>query len=285
MSTLATTPWARRFGQTGAGQLAPFGTAMYQLYHGDCLDILPTLEAQSVDAVICDPPYGTTACKWDSVIPFEPMWKELKRVVKRHSAIVLFGSQPFTSALVMSNPKWFRYDWVWEKNRAANFVSARHQPLRMHESIIVFCQSQCTYNPIRETRRGQGVSRANRITAPSKKPIGIYGTLTGSGTGIREEKRYPSSIQKFNIDSSNQYEQKVFHPTQKPLALLEYLVRTYTNEGDVVLDFTMGSGTTGHACANTGRRFIGIEKDEQYYRVASDRIATAYDPLRTMEVA
>lgn len=253
----------------------------YTLYHGDCLDILPTLEAQSVDAVICDPPYGTTACKWDSVIPFEPMWAGIKRVLKPRGACVLFGSQPFTSALVMSNPKWFKYTWVWERGTPGNYLNANYQPLISHEDIATFSLGNTCpagklnammYNP-------QGVQAYNKETRRSSGGKTYARTGSIGLVNIQQYTNHPRTVLRFADDSPR------IHPTQKPLALLEYLVRTYTNEGDTVLDFTFGSGTTGAACGNLGRRFVGIEKDAEYFRLGSERIATAYAPLRMMEVA
>jgi site-specific DNA-methyltransferase (adenine-specific) len=254
---------------------------MYSLHHGDCLDILPTLEAQSVDAVICDPPYGTTACKWDSVIPFEPMWAALKRVIKPRGAIVLFGSQPFTSVLVVSNVKQFKHSWVWDKSQVSNPQLAKVQPLRTTEDICVFGTGKVTYNPQGLStdvahivkRRGdwQKTLSANRRLGHIKKMAEHYEqTYTN----------YPKNILKFPTKRSG-----VLHATQKPIDLMEYLVKTYTNAGDTVLDFTFGSGTTGAACGNLGRRFVGIEKDAEYFALGSERIATAYAPLRMMEVA
>jgi DNA modification methylase len=246
--------------------------SQYTLHHGNCLDILPTLEAQSVDAVIADPPYGTTACKWDSVIPFEPMWRELKRVIKPRGAIVLFGSQPFTSALVMSNPKWFKYCWVWDKVKPNGMGYAKHQPMRVTEDIIVFSSDATTYNPqlIKRARprtyRNYSHSQVNSIT------------LGAMESNLVTDFLYPKNL----LTVSNADQRDRLHPTQKPLTLLEYLVKTYTNAGDTVLDFTMGSGTTGAACGNMGRKFIGIEKEETYFNIARDRIARAYDPLAEM---
>lgn len=247
----------------------------YTLYQGDCLDILPTIEAGSVDAIIADPPYGTTACKWDSVIPFEPMWAGITRVLKPRGACVLFGSQPFTSALVMSNVKWFKYGLVWEKERPSNIALANIQCMRWHEDVLIFGAGRTTYNPQYEQRLLENKRNNSPRTGP---PSQVYGSLKViAGDGMRDN-RHPSSIIKCNV-------QRGLHPTQKPLALLEYLVKTYTNEGETVLDFTMGSGTTGHACGNLGRRFIGIEKDAGYFAIAEERIATAYEPLRHMQAA
>jgi site-specific DNA-methyltransferase (adenine-specific) len=247
---------------------------MYQLHHGDCLDVLPTLAAGSIDAIICDPPYGTTACKWDSVIPFEPMWREIKRVLKPRGACVLFGSQPFTSALVMSNPKWFRYEWVWDKSVCTGAYNARNEPMKQHESVLVFGLS-VRYFPQKEQIQPSDLRYRKNGRYPKPTEGSVYGKTTATWHAESGE-RYPKTIIRF---SNSNAVGKGLHPTQKPLALLEYLVRTYTNEGDTVLDFTMGSGTTGHAAANTGRSFIGIERDATYFAIAQERIAAAYAPL------
>jgi len=252
----------------------------YALYHGDCLEVMPTLAGGSIDAMICDPPYGTTACKWDSVIPFEPMWRELKRLIKPRGAIVLFGSQPFTSALVMSNPKWFRYEWVWDKKNSSDCYNGKIKPLPSHENILVFSDGTHDYHPIMTAALPHNV---RKIPAKPKPTGGVYGGAIGRASHKLD--RYPLSVIEYNRRSVELHATKRLHPTQKPLALLEYLIRTYTNAGDTVLDFTMGSGTTGHACGNLGRRFIGIERDESYFNLASERIATAYAPLRAMQVA
>ena len=251
---------------------------MYTLHHGDCLDILPTLADKSVDAIIADPPYGTTACKWDSVIPFEPMWKELKRIIKPRGAIVLFGSQPFTSALVMSNPEWFRHEWVWQKNRGSNFANTVREPMKEHESVLIFSAGGWTYRPQMQERSGKGSERiCYAFTDRSHTQSANYRKMTRD-RNPPQLLRYPSSVQKFNTEVG-------LHPTQKPLALLEYLVKTYTHAGDTVLDFTMGSGTTGEACVTTGRHFIGIEKDEGYYNVAAKRLDAAAARMVQMELA
>jgi site-specific DNA-methyltransferase (adenine-specific) len=247
----------------------------YQLYHGDCLDILPTLVAGTVDAVICDPPYGTTACAWDSVIPFAPMWAGIKHVLKERGAAVLFGSQPFTSALVMSNPDWFKYEWVWEKTMKGDIMNAKNKPLKSHENIAVF-SSGTTANgsDIKMIYYPQGLKK---IWLSRKNYYRLDGQATFKPRRpshpdriIQEATNYPTSVLKFangNADSP--------HPTAKPVALMEYLVKTYANEGDTVLDFTMGSGTTGVACMRTGRNFIGIELDKAYFEIAETRIKNA----------
>ena len=248
-------------------------TTSYTLHHGDCLDVLRTLPDASVDAVITDPPYGTTACKWDTVIPFAPMWEGIKRVLKPRGACVLFGSQPFTSALVMSNPKWFKYEWVWEKNLATNFSAARYQPMRNHENILVFYERSGVYNPIQQQSISQtAIDRASRGEV---RPQGLRKTNHG-GPQMKTALAFtsyvnPRTVQRFTaVDRHHS-----IHPTQKPLALIDYLVRTYTDVGNTVLDFTMGSGTTGHACVNLGRSFIGIEKDAGYFAIAEKRLADA----------
>ena len=269
---------------------------MYQLHHGDCLDVLPTLAAGSVDAGICDPPYGTTACKWDSVIPFEPMWREIKRVLKPRGACVLFGSQPFTSALVMSNPGWFRYEWVWDKHTPTGFLNARKAPLKSHENILVFSENATVYNPQKTLKPYKGARTGNGFKKQGQPSKGeVWGGLV-NGSGFRSEYAHPKTILLFPTGNGWDKRDRL-HPTQKPLALLESLVRTYTNEGDTVLDFTMGSGTTGAACGNLNRRFIGIERsplpdrlihpkdNPDYFNSAAARIAAAYAPLAAMERA
>jgi len=238
---------------------------MIQLFNGDCLDVMRGMDDGSVDAIITDPPYGTTACKWDSVIPFEPMWAELKRIIKPNGAIVLFGSQPFTSALIMSNIKMFRYDLKWIKKQATGFYNANRMPLRAHEDIIVFYNSLPTYNPQKKHGKPYVQSRGSSSAVYQGKDL----TVTDNKSGLR----HPLSWVEFKKDKSK------VHPTQKPLALLEYLIKTYTNDSETVLDFTMGSGTTGHACVNLNRSFIGIELDKGYFDIAKKRIEDAQQDL------
>lgn len=241
----------------------------YQLYRGDCLDILPTLEAGSVDAVICDPPYGTTACKWDSVIPFAPMWAGIKHVIKPRGAVVLFGSQPFTSALVMSNVKWFKYEWVWNKVSISGFLNAKVMPLGKHENISVFCEGTTVYNPQLSGSAQKSFGKKQSGISRRDAYAGSFGDEYSQGVG------YPQSILKYQRPNNINGQSYGLHPTQKPVALMEYLIRTYTNEGDTVLDFTIGSGTTGVAAMHTGRKFIGIELDEGYFQIAKERIEKA----------
>jgi len=226
------------------------------LMQGDCLERMNEIPDGSVDMVLTDPPYGTTACKWDSVIPFEPMWEQLKRVTKKNGAIVMTASQPFTSALIMSNVKMFKYCWVWEKNRATGVLNAKRQPLRSIEDVCVFNAGY--YNP-------QGLIPCNEVSRNSKSDSPVYGTGQ-TKSYIRKWKNYPKQVLRF--DSV----QRTVHPTQKPVALMEYLIKTYTNEGETVLDFTMGSGTTGVAAKKLNRSFIGIEMDETYFNIAKERI-------------
>ena len=234
------------------------------LRQGDCLELMKDIPDGSVDAIITDPPYGTTACKWDSVIPFEPMWAELKRIIKPNGAIVLFGSQPFTSALVMSNPKMFKYEWVWEKSHPTGLFSAKYSPMKYHENILVFCKSSTSYNP----QMWEGTLDHNKKGSSSKSKHYPGANFSPSK---QSKLKYPKSVQRYN--SENRV--GLLHPTQKPVALLEYLIKTYTNESETVLDFTMGSGSTGVACMNTNRNFIGIELDEKYFEIAKERIKEA----------
>ena len=246
------------------------------LMKGDCLERMKEIPDGTVDAIITDTPYGTTACKWDSVIPFEPMWEQLKRIIKPNGAIVLFGSQPFTSALIMSNVKMFKYCWVWDKQRGSNFQLAKKQPMKSAEDIIVFSHKQPVYIPqFREGKPYQTKSRKR-----SKTIEGLVATSSAANictaTICEDGKRYPLSIISFARDYSK------IHPTQKPVALLEYLIRTYTNEGETVLDFTAGSGTTGIAAINTNRNAILIELDSNYCEIIKRRIAEAEKPKKNV---
>ena len=235
------------------------------LIHGDCLEVMQSIPSGSVDAIITDPPYGTTACKWDSIIPFEPMWAELKRIIKPNGAIVLFGQEPFSSYLRMSNIEWYKYDWYWQKERPTNVMQVKRRAGKVIEPISVFYKGQCTYNPQKTQHTGKLVtnkikngSLGSLIDSKQKEP----NRYCDDGT------RYPLQLLKFKRDVL-----KVnLHPTQKPVALIEYLIKTYTNENETVLDFTMGSGTTGVACKNLNRNFIGIELDSNYFEIAKERI-------------
>lgn len=231
-----------------------------RLIKGDCLEVMQDLinEGVKVDMVLTDPPYGTTACKWDNVIPFDAMWLRLNKLIKPNGAIVLFGSEPFSSALRMSNIKNYKYDWVWEKERGSNFASVKHQPFKKHEMVSVFCKKPSIYNP--------QMLKGKPYTCKQGRKGEVYGGDNGKEViTVNKGERYPYSIIQFERDRG-------FHPTQKPVSLMEYLIKTYTNENEIVLDFTMGSGTTGIACKNLNRRFIGIELDEKYFEIAKNRI-------------
>lgn len=226
---------------------------------GDCLECMAEIESGSVDMVLTDPPYGTTACKWDAVIPFEPMWAAVRRVLKPNGAAVFTASQPFTSALGASNIHDLRYSWSWKKSAATGHLNAKRMPMSDFEDVMVFYRSQPTYNP-------QGLIRYGKLTRRGGNG-GCYGD--SGKENLQEFTNYPRRT--LEIASAG----STVHPTQKPVALMEYLIKTYTNEGETVLDFTMGSGTTGVACMNAGRNFIGIERDEGYFAIAEERIRNA----------
>ena len=236
------------------------------LYHGDCLEEMNKIPDGSVDLILTDPPYGTTACKWDSVIPFEPMWSQLRRLIKPNGAMVLFGNEPFSSALRMSNIREYKYDWKWDKVKPSGFQIAKYKPMQRTEDVMVFSSlgSKVNYYPIFTDRDKPKTSKvySQSESNPIKYSDGIVREYT---------KKYPQSILTF----SNAVQYGKVHPTQKPIPLLEYLVKTYTQEGGTVLDFTMGSGSTGVACVNTNRKFIGIELDEKYYNISKKRIEEA----------
>lgn len=235
-----------------------------QLLHGDCLELMKTIPDKSIDMVLADVPYGTTACKWDVVIPFEPMWAELKRITKDNGAICLFGSEPFSSHLRMSNLKMFKYDLFWNKRKPGNPLIAKHRPLRIIENVSVFSGSKHNYFPQmieRESIKKRGICNTRIKNFVTKFEI----------TNRSYTHKYPNDL----LDFSNASQKDRFHPTQKPVALLEYLIKTYTLESDTVLDFTMGSGSTGVACVNLNRNFIGIEKDDKYFEIAKQRIENA----------
>jgi site-specific DNA-methyltransferase (adenine-specific) len=227
---------------------------------GDCLERMKEIADGSVDMVLTDPPYGTTACKWDSIIPIEPMWEQLKRVIKPNGAIVMTASQPFTTTLISSNMSMFKYVWQWKKSNLTNFLNAKRQPLRCFEDVVIFCSGQSVYN-------AQMIETGNRMVS---RRVGTKTSVYGKAdkeTLYDRSSMYPTQL----IEIPNRKDGKL-HPTQKPVALMEYLIRTYTNENETVLDFTMGSGTTGVACVNLGRKFIGIELDQGYFDIAKERI-------------
>lgn len=231
---------------------------------GDCLERMKEIPDGSVDMVLADPPYGTTSCKWDSIIPLESMWEQLKRIIKPNGAIVMTASQPFTSVLVGSNLKQFKYSMVWKKSQSTGHLNAWRMPMRAHEDIVVFYTKPPTYNP---ELKDKPAANIRPVTSRTKK-TDCYGDHKLDVHKCPADKTMPNSILQFNNAQGTK------HPTQKPLVLMEYLIKTYTNEGETVLDFTMGSGTTGVACKNLNRSFIGIELDEEYFKIAQDRISS-----------
>lgn len=245
---------------------------LVELHNGDCLDVLKELPDNSVDAIICDPPYGFTDCKWDSIIPFDDLWKEYRRIIKPKGNCVLFGNQPFTTAMINSNRAEYSHMWYWQKNAPTGHLNAKKQPLRVIEDVVVFILDRkpganSVYNP-------QGLSDC-KIVQVEKDDAAVYGCVSPK-TYTQTKTGYPKNLLKFAKPSTSER----VHPTQKPVELLEYLVKTYTNEGDVVLDNCMGSGSTGVACINTGRRFIGIELDKKYFEIAKQRIDYAVFSLQ-----
>jgi site-specific DNA-methyltransferase (adenine-specific) len=241
------------------GQFLFRGAKMYELIQGDCIEVMKGLEAGSIDAIITDLPYGTTQCSWDEVIPLTLMWEQVKRILKPSGVFITTASQPFTSQLVASNLEWFRYEWIWEKEQGTNFLDARRKPYKVHENICVFAPSLPAYFPI-YTHGAAYVNGKHR------------GSEVYSGFNDKQELkthgRFPRSVQKFNRETG-------LHPTQKPVSLYSYLIRTYTSEGDTVADFCMGSGTTGIAAIKAGRNFIGCDNEPTYFAIAQKRIEDA----------
>ncbi len=234
---------------------------------GDCLELMKDIPNGSIDMILCDLPYGTTACKWDTIIPFEPLWEQYERVIKNNGAIVLTASQPFTSALVMSNPKLFKYEWIWDKHIPRNFINAKIMPMQKHENVLVFGKGKLVYNP-QMTLRDKPVTVKNY----SKKGKDSSYKLNSDGSNLKSytyTHRNPDTI----IIGKWEANAGKIHPTQKPVALFEYLIKTYTNENDLVLDNTAGSGTTAIACLNTNRQFIVMEKEQKYYDIILKRVA------------
>lgn len=252
-----------------------------KLYHGDCLIEMNKIVDKSVDLILTDPPYGTTACKWDSVIPFDKMWEQLNRIIKDNGTIALFGSEPFSSLLRCSNLNMFRYDWIWNKQRGFGFANANKMPMKSHEIISIFYKKSPTYNPQKTKGKPykiKGGIRNKGISTMSGDKIYQENNKSNIASFVRPDcdnkgDRFPLSIINFNKDTDK------LHPTQKPIPLLEYLIKTYTNENETVLDFTMGSGSTGVACINTNRNFIGIELDDNYFKIAEDRINKARETI------
>ena len=237
---------------------------MLKFINGDCINVLQQLidTGVKVDAIITDPPYGTSACKWDSVIDLKHMWYLTKNLIKDNGAIVLFGNEPFSSQLRLSNIKNYKYDWKWLKTKPSGHLNAKKQPLRSYEDITIFYKKQCVYNPQNLT---YGEFDNNRKWRNGKEKCEVFGKE--KNFGVSNAKGYPKNLLSYSNPNNN-----LLHPTQKPVALLEYLIKTYTNEGETVLDNCMGSGSTGIACVNTNRNFIGIELDEKYFNIAKERI-------------
>lgn len=234
-----------------------------KIYLGDCLEVMASLPDKSIDMILCDLPYGTTQCKWDAVIPFNSLWIQYERLIKDHGAIVLTAAQPFTSALVMSNPSLFRYSLVWEKSKATGYLNSKKMPLRAHEDILVFYKKIPIYNPQMVNGEPYDKGKAHRPTEVYREQKGEIHVKNDSG------QRFPRSVLYFKTAES---EGKVYHPTQKPVELFKYLIETYTNEGDIVLDNCIGSGTTAIACIHTNRKFIGIESEKKFYDITMQRI-------------
>ena len=236
---------------------------MINLMKGDCLERMKELKGGSVDMILTDPPYGTTACKWDSIIPLEPMWEQLKRIIKPNGAIVMTASQPFTSILGASNIGQLKYSWTWEKSKATGHLNAKRMPMRSVEDVLVFYKKPPTYIP--QMTKGKPYKGNGGSTRDTDANYGTFGSKRNDNKGIR----YPKQIIKVASET------KPVYPTQKPVTLMEYLIKTYTNEGETVLDFTMGSGSTGVACKNLNRSFIGIEMDDKYFEIAKERLSSS----------
>ena len=252
---------------------------MIELKKGDCLELMKNIPDGSIDMILCDLPYGTTVCNWDNVIPFEPLWEQYKRIIKPNGAVVLFGSEPFSSKLRLSNLKWFKYDWIWKHGRCSNFAQAPYMALKEHEIVSVFSGGGC-YKTAKERMKynPQGI-RSCYIKQKGKGHSDLRPSKVIQNDFMQTKTNYPKSVLEFHK------EQARFHPTQKPVALLEYLIKTYTDEGETVLDNCMGSGSTGVACVNTGRNFIGIELDDHYFSVAKERIEKAQKNETEVQVA
>ena len=240
---------------------------MVDLHLGDCLDILPTLPDDSIDMVMVDLPYGTTACKWDSIIPLDFLWEQYNRICKKNAAMLFTSAQPFTTTLASSNINNFRYEWIWEKPQGTNPMNAKVMPLKSHENILVFYRSKPTYNP-----QMWYSTPYSGFSSDTSKIGEVYGNQQSKHRDNPEGSRYPKTVLKFK-------QEKGLHPTQKPVGLMEYLIKTYTNEGDTVLDNTMGSGTTGVACVNCNRSFVGIEMDKKYYQISEERLNVGRLPI------
>ena len=238
-----------------------------QVFLGDCLELYKNIEPKSIDLILTDLPYGTTACKWDTIIPFDKLWEMVNYLLKPNGAFITTASQPFTSALVMSNPKMFKYEWIWEKHKGTNIYGVKREPLKIHESCLIFSKDKFIYNP--QMTKGEPYKKRGSHNVGKDGGLIIANKKIGYAKDFDSSKRYPTSIQFF---ANHNQKENSFHPTQKPIALFEYLLKTYSNEGMTIFDPCMGSGTTGVACKNLKRNFIGIEKDENYFKIAEQRI-------------
>lgn len=241
-----------------------------QIYLGDCLSVMQEIDDKSVDLILCDLPYGTTKCKWDSVIDLEKLWGQYKRIIKINGAILLFAQTPFDKVLGCSNLDWLKYEWIWEKTQASGFFNAKKMPMKAHENILVFYQNLPTFNAQKTTGHKPINSYTKRANVQNKTEI--YGKVNKDVSGGGETDRFPRSVQLFSSDKQKNKLNGTIHPTQKPLKLCEYLIKSYTNKNDLVLDNTMGSGTTCLAAKNLNRQFIGIEKEKAYYDIARKRL-------------
>jgi DNA modification methylase len=243
---------------------------MNKIYLGDCLELMNDIPDKSIDLICCDLPYGTTKCSWDSIIPLDKLWEHYKRIIKNNGAIILFAQTPFDKVLGCSNLEWLRYEWIWEKTQATGFLNAKKMPLKSHENILVFYKNLPTYNP----QKTFGHKPINKYTkkASVQNKTEVYGKVKTDVSGGGETDRYPRSVQIFSSDKQKNKLNGTIHPTQKPLKLLEYLIMTYSNEGDVVLDNCAGSSTTAIACINTNRNWIMMEKEEKYFELSKGRI-------------
>ena len=246
----------------------------YELKQGDCLELMKDIPDGSVDMILCDLPYGTTACKWDIVIPFVPLWEQYMRIIKANGAIVLFAQTPFDKILGCSNIDMLKYEWIWEKTQATGHFNAKKAPMKAHENILVFYKGQPIYN-YQKTLGHKPINSFTKLASVANKTE-VYGKVTKDIKGGGDTDRYPRSVLRYKSDKQLTKLNGTGHPTQKPVALCEYLIKTYTNEGHVVLDNTMGSGTTGVACANTGRKFIGMEQDSKYFDIAVKRVEESF---------
>lgn len=233
-----------------------------KIYNMDCIEGMAMIKDKSIDMILCDLPYGTTQCKWDVIIPFDKLWEQYERIIKDNGAIVLTSAQPFTSLLIASNLKLYKYNWVWEKSKATGYLNSKKRPMVAHEDVLIFAKKQTKYNP-------QMVQGEPYYKGKAHRPTDVYGEQKETLVENKDGLRYPRTVQYFKTAES---EGEVFHPTQKPVSLFEYLIKTYTNEGDVVLDNCMGSGTTAIACKNLNRDFIGFELDGKYFEIINNRI-------------